>query len=78
MGSGSVTKKAATKGGSRPRGRSGDSHASCSAKRRLLKARVAVLEADLRIQRVLHESLIDEIREMMQGGQTLIPENKQL
>ncbi len=46
--------------------------------RGLMKERISVLETEVRLLRVLHESLLDEIRELMQGPTNLISENKQL
>jgi len=40
--------------------------------RKLLKARVKVLETEVIVLRNLHEALVSEIREMMQGGKKLI------
>ncbi len=49
-----------------------------SRSRGLMKDRISVLETDLRILRTLHEALLDEIRDMMQGGESLITHPRQL
>ncbi len=64
--------------GSRPKQRSGASHASCSEKRRRIKERLKIIETELRILGVLHDSFVQEVRDMMQGPERVIPDREQL
>ncbi len=56
----------------------GESHASCSRKRTVMKARIRALETEQMAMAIAYQSLLDEIRQMMQGTETVIPDRSQL
>lgn len=58
--------------------RSREDARKASVSRGLMKDRIAANTAEIKLLRVLHEALVSEIREMMQGTDSLIPKDKQL
>ncbi len=73
-----MTKKGGKPKGSYPRGVSSRQAAITSRKasesRTRLKDRIVAIEAEIRILRILHESLLDDVRVLMQRAQNLILE----
>ncbi len=57
-----MTKKAASGGRKRPRRQSGDSHSSCSAKRKLLKEKVSSLSVRLAVIETMFERFQHEVQ----------------
>ncbi len=65
------------KGASARRG-GGVSHQSCSKARERIKERIRAVEATNMTLQIAYDSLLNEIRDLMQGQETVISEKKQL